>query len=314
MLLLVSVHPTKPSQHVIAIFGVGLIGGAVKSALHVSNDFSESSLPFTWSIPAEQSGELNEISQKISASQSHDKRINRISILWSAGKGGFGTSAEELEIEFQSFTNVLKFAESLSESFSDALIDFHLVSSAGGLFEGQSLVNSDSVPKPFRPYGELKLRQENALRISMSHMHKFIYRPSSVYGLAHEGKRAGLISVILQSGIQHRVLSLVGNQNTLRDFVFSRDIGQFIAAQLLDTPTTSETVCHTLASGRPTSIHEIQEIAERVLRRKVYFVFSGANRNAADITYSPRMLPNSWTPIDIATGIRLVHQNMQTQA
>ncbi len=311
MLLLATANSSSASQHVIAIFGVGLIGGAVKSALHLSADLAEESLPFTWSNPSQQATELDHLSKVLA---SRHANLQRISVLWSAGKGGFASSTDELEVEFQSFVNVLNFAENLSLSHPQALIDFHLVSSAGGLFEGKSLVNRDTEPAPLRPYGTLKFRQENALHASNARLIKSVYRPSSVYGFAHEGKRAGLISVILQSGIQHRVLSLVGNQNTLRDFVFSRDIGQFIAVQILDLPESNEAICHTLASGRPTSIHEIQEIAERVLRRKVYFVFSDANRNAADITYSQHLLPMHWAPIDIATGIRLVHQNMQRLA
>ncbi len=311
MLLLANENSSSASQQTIAIFGVGLIGGAVKSALHLTAELKEESFPFTWSAPAEQASELDYISDTI---KSKHAGVRRISILWSAGRGGFASSAEELEIEYHSFVNVLCFAEKLSLSHSNTLIDFHLVSSAGGLFEGQSLVSRDTEPAPLRPYGALKLRQEQTLEARQARLVKRVYRPSSVYGFAHEGKRAGLISVILLSGIQHRVLSLVGDQNTLRDFVFSRDVGQFIAAQILDHPETDAFVCHTLASGRPTSIHEIQEIAERVLRRKVYFVFSDANRNAADITYSRQLFPQRWTPIDIATGIRLVHQNMQRLA
>ncbi|MBL0062067.1 MAG: NAD-dependent epimerase/dehydratase family protein [bacterium] len=311
MLLLATANSSSASQHVVAIFGVGLIGGAVKSALHMNTDFSEESLPFTWFTPDQHVAELESVAKALSARHAD---LQRFSILWSAGKGGFASSVKELEVEFQSFVNVLNFAEKLSQSHPNALVDFHLVSSAGGLFEGKSLVSRDTEPAPLRPYGTLKLRQENALYASSARLFKLVYRPSSVYGFAHEGKRAGLISVILQSGIQHRVLSLVGNQNTLRDFVFSRDIGQFIAAQILEIPKSNEAICHTLASGRPTSIHEIQEIAERVLRRKVYFVFSDSNRNAADITYSKHLLPTHWAPIDIATGIRLVHQNMQRLA
>lgn len=311
MLLLATANSASASQHVIAIFGVGLIGGAVKSALYLTADFSEESLPFTWSNPSQQTSELDHVSKVLALKHTN---LRHISVLWSAGKGGFASTSDELEIEYQSFVNVLNLSEKLVQSYPNVVTDFHLVSSAGGLFEGKSLVSRDTEPAPLRPYGVLKLRQENALRASEVHLVKRVYRPSSVYGFAHEGKRAGLISVILQSGIQHRVLSLVGNQNTLRDFVFSRDIGQFIARQILELPESNEIVCHTLASGRPTSIHEIQEIAERVLRRKVYFVFSDANRNAADITYSQHLLPTHWAPIDIATGIRLVHQNMQRLA
>ena len=42
--------------------------------------------------------------------------------------------------------------------------DFFLMSSIGGLFEGQALINSESNPKPLRPYGKLKLSQEGYLQ------------------------------------------------------------------------------------------------------------------------------------------------------
>ena len=41
---------------------------------------------------------------------------------------------------------------------------FFLVSSAGGLFEGQRNVGDRSQPSPMRPYGFLKLRQEKLLQ------------------------------------------------------------------------------------------------------------------------------------------------------
>jgi UDP-glucose 4-epimerase len=42
-------------------------------------------------------------------------------------------------------------------------VDFHMMSSAGGLFESQTHCSEHSIPRPLRPYGTGKLMQERAL-------------------------------------------------------------------------------------------------------------------------------------------------------
>src|SRR5256885_1733395 len=80
----------------------------------------------------------------------------------------------------------------------------------GGLFEGQRHIERDSVPEPRRPYGELKLRQEQLLASSSAPLVRCVYRLTSVYGHAHTRRRQGLIPTLVVNGLRHRVSTIVG--------------------------------------------------------------------------------------------------------
>ena len=236
--------------------------------------------------------------------------LSRVDIVWAAGSGGFSSKTLELKPEFCAFETVLTLSQKLYELFPQKKACFHLISSAGGIFEGQRFVNSNSMPMPIRPYGELKLAEEEYLSKSLYGLYDLlIYRPSSVYGLSIIGNRKGLISTLLHCAERGQVAQIFGGQDTLRDFVYVDDIGRFVVDRLFDSAITNST--YMLVSGKSTAMIEVINFVEYIVSKKLYLQFWPVSSNALDNSYSQAVLPGSWSPIDIRTGIAKTY--MQTK-
>lgn len=69
---------------------------------------------------------------------------------------------------------------------------------------------------------------------------------------------------------------------------------------------------HLLASGKPSSVYEIQNIVEQVIGKKIYLKLhmTTDTENSTDITENSSALPADWSATDIKIGIRYVKENM----
>src|SRR6185437_6053098 len=184
----------------------------------------------------------------------------------------------------------------------DAQHSFHLISSAGGLFEGQKHVDRTSVPRPLRPYGHAKLEQERLLSRLPGQTRKIIYRLSSVYGFSGTGTRFGLVNTIIQNSVRRQSSNIFGNLHTIRDYVLVSDIGQFVADRLRHLDLNSH--IFSLASGKPTTIFEMLKRMEKIVGRRFFYTFDSVRKNATDMSFSPAILPQFWQPTDLETGLR----------
>jgi UDP-glucose 4-epimerase len=167
-------------------------------------------------------------------------------------------------------------------------------SSAGGLFEGQRNVDSTSAPQPRRPYGA-----EGSGGAAPSPVWESLRRSSdSLVGVrpGASGHRSGLVSTLLGNGIRRELSSIYGSPDTLRDFVWADDVAEFVSQLVLDVgdPTPARTLL--LASGRPSSIFEIQQIIEDFLGYKIYIGYSPQASNRDDITFSRSAFPSRLGP------------------
>ena len=176
---------------------------------------------------------------------------------------------------------------------------FHLVSSAGGLFEGQRHVDAASLPKPLRPYGAAKLRQEGLL-LGLQGVAPRIYRPASLYGTPRPSGRAGLIATLLENARLNRVTTISGDAGTLRDYVLVDDAARFIARQVHEGGALSRAL---LASGKPSSIAEVLSAVAARIGRQPYVRYTTQRSNALDMSYRASALPPGWSPADLRTGI-----------
>jgi hypothetical protein len=218
--------------------------------------------------------------------------------LWSAGKTGFTADEQTIGEETRFFDLITDF---IAENWAHRTRHFHFLSSAGGIFEGSSRVSSDTPPTPARPYGLGKLREEGRVRALFDNFS--IYRPTTVFGPIRQGQRAGLISTIIQNAFLHRVTAVTGSYNTLRDYVFSADIGDYIADRVARTQLTSGEFL--LATGKPSAVGEIIHYVESSIHRPVYVRYA-AGDNVTDITVNPCALPADWGTADIRLRIREV--------
>lgn len=276
------------------VFGIGQIGSAIVRAM-VDRDWQVvRTRSFPWSDAAGHREILESHADEIGARQtSGDERLD---IVWSAGRAGFDASPSRTAEELASFESVLDFADVVTAS--GRRVHFHLISSAGGLFEGQRFVGLDSHPRPRRPYGRLKWEQERLLA-SRIELRSHVYRLSSVFGTIAGGRRRGLVGTLVENSLRHRETTIVGRMSTLRDFVAADDAGRFV----VDNMETDRNTTHLLASGRPTSILEIVRRVEWAVRRPVPISCVPRPTNGVDITFRRSALPAGWNPRDVRSAI-----------
>lgn len=305
MILLSGISAEGPRQAV-AVFGAGLIGSAVARALSSHAAFVCRTLRFAWQ-PASLGQDLAAVEEEIAAELLKvERNPPRLGFLWSAGRAGFSAGSPETTDELESFRAVLALAARLAARFRGAAVTFHLISSAGGLFEGQRLVGADAAPAPRRAYSFLKQQQEDLL--AASPLAGRVYRLSSVYGWVAPGHRIGLVSVLLLNGIRRLVTPISGWMSTQRDFVFVEDVADFVARAILSDDASPGLPPYLLAQGRPSSIWEVQRLVEAVLGHRIYVSYSLRPDNGEDTTFSRAALPLFWRPSDLGSNIRRIYR------
>jgi nucleoside-diphosphate-sugar epimerase len=298
----------RRSRHVVAMFGMGLVGRAIVASLLRLSDWTSQEFAFSWRDQSQRIADRSQIEQFLVGAKpivegGNAYGIGRLDIVWAAGRAGFASSQSDVEQELEAFHDVVILSERLRQQAPMAHHAFHLFSSAGGLFEGQRQIDRESAPAPKRPYGALKLEQERHLAATSQEIMKLIYRPSSVYGYSGTGLRVGLVSALVQNGIRHRVSRIFGEPHTIRDYVLASDIGSFLAKHLTAPPSNSQVFL--LASGKPSSMFEMLHKIEQTVGRKLYCQFDSQPSNASHISFCKSALPVGWNPTDLDTGIRL---------
>jgi UDP-glucose 4-epimerase len=292
----------KEDIHLIAVFGSGLVGGAVFDALFQADATLVQQAPTDWSRQSAVQDALSLVCDS-AIRRSKGAASGRVSVVWAAGAAGFHSPISTHQQEFEHFKAALSAGQRVPELGAGWKAFFFHVSSAGGLFEGQRNVGLWSMPAPERDYGRFKLLQEQALESSRGFEASVVYRPSTVYGFSPNG-RIGLISALLSNGIRHRVSYLSGSATTLRDYVFNRDVGRFIASELLAPLVASGHTKRFLVSGKPSSIQEIQKIAEELLRSKLYLNYTLGPQNASHNTYQSSAKARGFSITSLREGIQ----------
>lgn len=279
----------------VLLFGIGLIGGSVERALRLRFQADGRDFPYDWQDAALRQAQQAAITSVLPPGDD-------VAVVWTGGQSGFGSTDADMERESVIVGELIDFANSLRR---DRRVDFHLMSSAGGLFENQTHCSDRSRPDPLRPYGFGKLRQEARLTDATALNRRHIYRPSTVYG-ASRSKRMGLVTALIANAMQGRTTRIFGNPNTLRDYVLADDIGHYVARKIVDADASSEVQTLPLASGRSASVFEvIERIRERV-ERPVLLQFDPHPSNAGDMSFLPSALPPDWQPTSLASGISRV--------
>lgn len=282
-------------EHRILLFGAGLLGTSILEALSLRAPLALQFYPFAWS--GDHTIQLARIEHDATSA-------SRLSIVWSAGRVGFHANADDVAKELDVYRDVLRMTARLASRIDG--VAFHLLSSAGGLFEGQRHVTIDAIAKPRRPYGELKLQQELELSESQALSARRIYRVSTAYGHLRPNVRAGLVATLLLNAARREVTHITGRMETLRDFVFAGDVGAYVADAVLAHDRGN--VTDVLASGRPSSLREVQAIVERVVGRRLHVTFAREAENAEDITFDGSVLPRGWNASDLRWNVSRIYR------
>ena len=289
-------------SHLVLMFGLGMIGSAIRDSLFDFEYHLMAKIDFDWQDGAQRDRAFSLIETSCLA---YSPPPDRVSIVWSAGKGAFHSTQDELSRENIPFMDTVGFVSKLTKTLDSARLDFHYISSAGGLFEGQRVINDKSIPAPVRPYGRLKLAQEQVLRGSFGENEIAFYRPSSVYGPMVQKSQQGLINNLVSNGRNGRVTVLDAHVMALRDYVFSGDVGNFVAKRIRSGNTgVNGSPVHFLVSARCSSIFEVVRKIERTLNLNLQFRYDESFGNNSNITFSDSILPPGWSPSTLDVGIR----------
>ncbi len=314
---LLEIRPNLPysKSQLVLIIGLGLIGNSVFKILNNYVNCVIGNYNFSWLNPLMQDIELKNMAinfNSILGNKSPFNQYSQLDILWCAGKCGFNASEQQTHAELETFRKISLFTSTLSANHPHKTIRFHLISSAGGLFEGQKEVNFSNPPVPYRPYGILKLCQENIVLSMPNAIQKIIYRPSSVYGPIQKLGRLGLIPALILNGLSKKVTYISGNLTTLRDYIFVSDVGRFIVSKVLFSDKLENLSIFFIVSGKPTSILEIKKHIEKKLNRKIYLNFNYTATNDRNITFHQNVLPYKGGIVDLATGINIVYHTWKS--
>lgn len=276
------------------IIGRGLLGSAVVAArpdkpFHAQVDWSDPRLAVRGLRAA-----LTEFAAHV-----HDEDWE---IYWCAGRGVTSTPRALMESEAEVFE---QFLGSLAGAFGDRVTRgrFFLASSVGGAYAG-----SDAPPftektetRPLSAYGDVKLRMETALRRAVAEkgLRGVIARVTNLYGPGQDlGKGQGLISVIVESYVTGRPVSIFVSLDTLRDYVYVKDCARVIDACMVRVAGEAQGVTVTKIVGAMNALSVgaiIGEISR--LRRKPVPIVLGQG-NATGQAQDLRVRSEVWTDLD----------------
>lgn len=281
----------------ILLFGLGLIGGAIDRSLRFRFHGNGEMLPYDWQDADQRCAQRS----AIWAALERNGRGDRIVLIWAGGRSGFGSTVEDMEGETGLVDELVTFACRTKARFPGSAIEFHLLSSAGGLFEGQTHCGASSLPHPLRPYGEGKMAQEIILFRAEELDGRHIYRPSSVYGVTGS-RRVGLVAALIGNALTGATTHIFGDPGTLRDYVLADDIGRFVAGRV--SIAEHRQVCvHLLATGRPAAVHEIIELVEHCIDAPLRLRFDPHPTNTRNMSFLASALPKGWASTPLATGV-----------
>jgi UDP-glucose 4-epimerase len=133
-------------------------------------------------------------------------------------------------------------------SFMEAVCDTGIkkvayISSGGtvyGATEGR--VNESHDKKPFAPYGIIKLSIENFLRFyeRRNGIQYDVYRVSNVYGEGQDTSRGvGIINTFLESIVRENSVTIYGDGNNTRNFIYIRDVVNLLSFSVKDVASSN---------------------------------------------------------------------------
>ncbi|NOJ10010.1 NAD-dependent epimerase/dehydratase family protein [Vibrio splendidus] len=289
----------KENNRSVIIIGLGLIG------LSVVNEFIRNGYRVYGAHRIDWKGPTNQIITDV-LTFIDEVLPEDVSLIWSAGKCGFNSGDSETKVEDSFFSKVMGSIDEYLED-KEQVLSFYLVSSIGGLFEGQVSINDQMTPRPQRAYGRLKLSQERTLLESSDRVRPFIFRLSSVYGSVNSNNRMGLIQVLIKNGIENKITKIYGNADTLRDYTSVDDVSNFICRVVTTSYNNGRNIYH-LANGKASSIAEIKNLVEKKIRKRLLFSYEKNVTNNLNIVCSANSYRGVWSPSIINENIRKLYE------
>ncbi len=140
-------------------------------------------------------------------------------------------------------------------------------SSGGTVYgrQGETTVKESQLPRPFCPYGIAKLTVEHFLNYyrESKGLASDVYRIGNAFGPRQPvSSPQGVIAVWMSKIISKEKITVYGDNETLRDYVYVKDIAHLMMHSLTDLKESSTM---NIGSGRGTSVMELLNIFKRVI-------------------------------------------------
>ena len=289
--------------HILVLhFGLGQIGTAILDRLRKSElVLKQVPVPMSWK-EVDLAGLIQTLKKTLREFALFP--INRCLIIWSAGKTDFLSTRQDTMEELSMFQHCLGSTCAMIAEQYRMQPDLFLMGSAGGLHAGQHYVEDPSTLRPVNEYGRQKLHEEEFVREAGIFQGVTIFRISTVYTDSDLHAQRGIISALLINGLRGSTTQLYGRPGTLRDYIYAGDLGRFVVAQIFQ-PLSDPTI-HYVVSAMPTSIFQLQVIAERILRRKLYVTYRADGRNTASVSFAPSIIASGLYLSDIGTQMSVL--------
>lgn len=197
-------------------------------------------------------------------------------LIWAAGTGSVGVSAEEMTAEEIGLRAVCEVVAGLPVG-GGSRVSLLLASSAGALFAGRGSteLHETATPAPLSAYGHAKLGQEQLLQqLSASTGCRVVAaRISNVYGLA-QGRLTprGLVSTAVRATRLRQPMTIFVNPDVRRDYVYNRDAAALCLQALAKSPEGFSTTL--VRDGQTRAVSEVLGVVGRVAGRRVPAVYA----------------------------------------
>lgn len=242
---------------------------------------------FSWDSPAALESELR------SAADAYLRdSVGPWTVLWCAGAGVVGTTAEAMARETQALKVLL---DRLGAAAGSRPGVFFLASTAGGLYGGsrQVPITEETPVLPVSDYGRAKLGQEEMLSswaAGRPAVSTFVGRLSNLYGPDQNlAKPQGLIAHLSRCLLHHVPAHVFAPLDTLRDYLYAPDAAEQIRSgveRLRGLPPPVR-VTKILASGQTSSIAQILVVFSRIAKRQPRIVCSASPLSALQASRLP---------------------------
>jgi UDP-glucose 4-epimerase len=195
------------------------------------------------------------------------------SVIWAAGSGVVGTTADKLAAETRILSHFVTRMRDWRPAGRGA---FFLSSSAGGVYAGSTHppFSESTTPRPLSPYGETKLAQEEIVRMTVDGCVPLVIgRFSNLAGPGQNFvKQQGLVSQLCRAAVTRQSLNVFVPMETLRDYLDVDDAAAMVYTlvenAVRNQPSTP--VLRNISSQRPVSVctvlRTVQQVAHRTVR------------------------------------------------
>ena len=295
-------YKNKTQNRAIVIIGLGLVGSAIYSNLKKRITNSGIDCKIDWS-----NAEAASLMLTQNLTTNLTTKTDWIDWIWSAGKAGFSASEQEVKNEYSIFLLCVNAIKKFQNNFYPKSTHiFHLISSAGGLFDGQLVTSIKDLPYPKSLYGKLKLDQENIVKNLLPYN---IYRLSTIYDYYKKNCRIGLIAALIKNTVCGKITTIV-NPQTQRDYVWAEDMADFILQKVLENSGTFDSSIFFIVSGKPTTIFEIISSIQKITKNKVLQSYNWDDKNSETILFPPFIKPKTLQTTSMDICIRNIYKNV----